>query len=110
VTNAGSGGSCYSNPALDSLVKSANTKSLSDGWRVQAGNKILVDQSIPGPLVYYIHANVVHRGSKALTATLSTTSTGATLEFCSTANKQPITRKIGGARRRGGPSRQIEMS
>jgi len=61
VTNAGSGGSCYSNPALDSLVKSANTKSLSDGLaEYKQANKILVDQSIPGPLVYYIHANVVH--------------------------------------------------
>jgi oligopeptide transport system substrate-binding protein len=61
VTNAGSGGSCYSNPTLDNLVKSANTKSLSDGLaEYKQANKILVDQVITGPLVYYIHANVVH--------------------------------------------------
>jgi oligopeptide transport system substrate-binding protein len=61
VTGAGSGGSCYSNPALDSLVKSANTKSLADGLaEYKKANQILVDQSIPGPLVYYIHANIVH--------------------------------------------------
>jgi ABC-type oligopeptide transport system substrate-binding subunit len=61
VTNAGSGGTCYSNPALDSLVQGANTKSLTDGLAdYKKANQILVDQSIPGPLVYYIHANVVH--------------------------------------------------
>jgi len=61
VTGAGSGGSCYSNPTLDNLVKSANKKSLADGVaEYKQANKILVDQSIPGPLVYYIHANVVH--------------------------------------------------
>src|SRR5258706_367799 len=61
VTGAGSGGTCYSNPTLDNLVKSANKKSLADGLaEYKQANKILVDQSIPGPLVYYIHANVVH--------------------------------------------------
>ncbi len=61
VTNAGSGGTCYSNPALDSTVQSANKKSLTDGLaEYKKANQILVDQSIPGPLVYYIHANVVH--------------------------------------------------
>ena len=61
VTNAGSGGACYSNPALDSLVKTANTKSLTDGLAgYKQANQILVDQVITGPLVYYIHGNVVH--------------------------------------------------
>ena len=61
VTGGGSSGSCYSNPALDSLVSGANQKSLSDGLAdYKRANQILVDQSIPGPLVYYIHANVVH--------------------------------------------------
>ncbi|MDQ6720374.1 MAG: peptide ABC transporter substrate-binding protein [Candidatus Dormibacteraeota bacterium] len=61
VTGGGSSGSCYSNPALDSLVTSANQKSLTDGLAdYKKANQILVDQSIPGPLVYYIHANVVH--------------------------------------------------
>jgi oligopeptide transport system substrate-binding protein len=61
VTNAGSGGACYSNPTLDNIVKSANTKSLTDGLaEYKQANKILVDQVVTGPLVYYIHANVVH--------------------------------------------------
>ena len=61
VTNAGSGGSCYSNPQLDNIVKSANTKSLTEGLaEYKQANQILVDQVITGPLVYYIHANVVH--------------------------------------------------
>ena len=61
VTGGGSSGTCYSNPALDSLVSGANQKSLSDGLAdYKRANQILVDQSIPGPLVYYIHANVVH--------------------------------------------------
>ncbi len=61
VTNAGSGGSCYSNPALDSQVQSANQKSLTDGLaQYKQANQILVDQVITGPLVYYIHANIVH--------------------------------------------------
>lgn len=61
VTGGGSSGSCYSNPALDSLVTGANQKSLTDGLAdYKKANQILVDQSIPGPLVYYIHANVVH--------------------------------------------------
>ena len=61
VTNAGSSGSCYSNSQVDSLVKSANTKSLTEGLaEYKQANQILVDQVVTGPLVYYIHANVVH--------------------------------------------------
>jgi oligopeptide transport system substrate-binding protein len=61
VTNAGSGGSCYSNPELDNLVKTANQKSLADGLAdYKKANQILVDQVVTGPLVYYIHANLVH--------------------------------------------------
>ena len=61
VTDAGSSGSCYSNAQVDSLVKSANTKSLTAGLaEYKQANQILVDQVVTGPLVYYIHANVVH--------------------------------------------------
>jgi oligopeptide transport system substrate-binding protein len=61
VTGAGSGGSCYTNPTLDNLVQSANKKSLTNGLaEYKQANQILVDQVIPGPLVYYIHANIVH--------------------------------------------------
>jgi len=61
VTNAGSSGSCYSNSQVDGLVKSANTKSLVEGLaEYKQANQILVDQVVTGPLVYYIHANVVH--------------------------------------------------
>jgi oligopeptide transport system substrate-binding protein len=61
VTDAGSGGSCYSNPQLDALIKDANTKPLSssiDEYK-QAG-KILVDQSIAGNLVYGVQQYLVH--------------------------------------------------
>jgi ABC-type oligopeptide transport system substrate-binding subunit len=61
VTDAGSSGSCYSNAQVDSLVKSANTKSLVAGLaEYKQAIQILVDQVVTGPLVYYIHANVVH--------------------------------------------------
>jgi ABC-type oligopeptide transport system substrate-binding subunit len=61
VTGAGSSGSCYSNTQVDGLVKSANTKSLVAGLaEYKQANQILVDQVVTGPLVYYIHANVVH--------------------------------------------------
>ena len=61
VTNAGSGGSCYSNPALDALVKDANTKPLAsvvDKYK-QAG-QMLIDDSVAGNLVYGIQQYVVH--------------------------------------------------
>ncbi len=61
VTNGGSSGSCYSSPALDNLVKATNQKTLANGLAdYKKANQMLVDQSIPGPLVYYIHGNVVH--------------------------------------------------
>jgi oligopeptide transport system substrate-binding protein len=61
VTGAGSSGSCYSNTQVDGLVKSANQKSLLEGLaEYKQANQILVDQVVTGPLVYYIHANVVH--------------------------------------------------
>src|SRR6266481_154052 len=61
VTNAGSGGSCYSNPALDSLVQSANQKSLTDGLaQYKAAGKMLVDDSVAGNLVYGIQQYVIH--------------------------------------------------
>jgi oligopeptide transport system substrate-binding protein len=61
VTNAGSGGACYSNPALDSLVKSANTKPLTDALaEYKQANQILVDQVVTAPLVYYIQPYIAH--------------------------------------------------
>jgi oligopeptide transport system substrate-binding protein len=61
VTNAGSGGSCYSNPALDSLVKNANTKPLSAALAdYKAAGKMLVDDSVAGNLVYGIQQYVIH--------------------------------------------------
>jgi len=60
VTNAGSGGSCYSNPALDALIKDANTKPLAsvvDKYK-QAG-QMLIDDSVAGNLVYGIQQYVV---------------------------------------------------
>lgn len=53
VTGAGSSGSCYSNPQLDDLVKSANQKPLSAalGDYKKAG-QILIDQAVTGNLNY----------------------------------------------------------
>jgi oligopeptide transport system substrate-binding protein len=61
VTGAGSGGSCYSNPALDSLVKNANAKPLSAALAdYKAAGKMLVDDSVAGNLVYGIQQYVIH--------------------------------------------------
>ena len=61
VTNAGSSGSCYSNPALDALVKNANTKPLSAGLAdYKKANQMLIDDSITGNLVYGIQQYVSH--------------------------------------------------
>jgi len=61
VTNAGSGGSCYSNPQLDALVKDANTKSIDSVLdKYKQANQILIDQSITGNLVYGVQQYVVH--------------------------------------------------
>ncbi len=61
VTNAGSGGSCLSNSALDALVKSANTKPLSVSiGDYKKANQLLVDDSITGNLVYGVQQYVIH--------------------------------------------------
>ena len=61
VTNAGSGGSCYSNLALDALVKNANTKPLTQSLAdYKKANQMLIDDSITGNLVYGIQQYVAH--------------------------------------------------
>jgi len=61
VTDAGSSGSCYSNPQLDSMAKDANTKPLTQAVdEYKAMNKILVDNTVTGNLIYGIQQYVVH--------------------------------------------------
>jgi oligopeptide transport system substrate-binding protein len=61
VTDAGSSGSCYSNPQLDSLSKDANTKNLSQSLdSYKKANQILVDNCVTGNLFYGIQQYVVH--------------------------------------------------
>jgi len=61
VTDAGSGGACYSNPQLDSMAKDANAKPLTQSLETyKAMNKILIDQCITGNLVYGIQQYLVH--------------------------------------------------
>jgi oligopeptide transport system substrate-binding protein len=61
VTNAGSGGSCYSNPELDTIAKNANTKDISVSLAdYKKANQILIDQVITGNLVYGIQQYLVH--------------------------------------------------
>ena len=61
VSDAGSGGACYSNSQLDTMAKDANTKPLSQSLDTyKAMNKILIDQCITGNLVYGIQQYLVH--------------------------------------------------
>jgi oligopeptide transport system substrate-binding protein len=61
VSDAGSSGSCYSNPQLDSMAKDANTKPLSQSLDTyKQMNKILVDNTVTGNLVYGIQQYLVH--------------------------------------------------
>lgn len=61
VTDAGSGGACYSNPQLDSMAKTANTKPLSQSLDTyKQMNKILVDNTVTGNLVYGVQQYVCH--------------------------------------------------
>ncbi|HEV2034325.1 MAG TPA: peptide ABC transporter substrate-binding protein [Candidatus Dormibacteraeota bacterium] len=61
VTGAGSGGSCYSNPALDSLVKNANAKPLTESLAdYKKAGQMLIDDSVAGNLVYTVQQYVVH--------------------------------------------------
>jgi len=61
VTDAGSSGSCYSNPALDQLEKNANTKVLSESLGdYKKANQILVDNCVTGNLFYGVQQYLVH--------------------------------------------------
>jgi ABC-type oligopeptide transport system substrate-binding subunit len=61
VSGAGSSGSCYSNPQLDSMAKDANSKPLSQSLDTyKAMNKILVDNCVTGNLVYGVQQYVAH--------------------------------------------------
>jgi len=61
VTDAGSSGSCYSNPQIDSMEKDANQKPLSNSLDTyKAMNKILVDNCVTGNLFYGIQQYLVH--------------------------------------------------
>ena len=61
VTDAGSGGACYSNSQLDQMAQQANAKPLSQSLDTyKAMNKILVDNTVTGNLVYGIQQYVTH--------------------------------------------------
>jgi oligopeptide transport system substrate-binding protein len=61
VTNAGSSGSCYSNPQLDSMAKDANAKPIDQSLDTyKAMNKILVDNTVTGNLFYGVQQYLVH--------------------------------------------------
>jgi oligopeptide transport system substrate-binding protein len=60
VTNAGSGGSCYSNSTLDQMAKDANQKPISQSLDTyKKMNQILVDNTVTGNLVYGIQQYLV---------------------------------------------------
>jgi oligopeptide transport system substrate-binding protein len=61
VTNGGSSGSCYSNPTLDAMAKSANAKPLAQSLDTykQMG-QLIVDQVIAPELVYGVQQYLVH--------------------------------------------------
>ncbi|HEX2679800.1 MAG TPA: peptide ABC transporter substrate-binding protein, partial [Candidatus Dormibacteraeota bacterium] len=61
VTDAGSGGACYSNPQIDSMAKDANSKPLSQSLdEYKAMGKILEDNCVTGNLVYGVQQYVTH--------------------------------------------------
>ncbi len=61
VTDAGSGGACYSNSQLDQMATQANAKPLTQALDTyKAMNKILVDNTVTGNLVYGIQQYVAH--------------------------------------------------
>jgi oligopeptide transport system substrate-binding protein len=61
ITDAGSGGSCYSNSQLDSMAKDANAKPLTQSLDTyKKMNQILVDNTVTGNLVYGIQQYVSH--------------------------------------------------
>ena len=61
VTDAGSGGACYSNPQLDQMATQANSKPIAQSLDTyKAMNKILVDNTVTGNLVYGVQQYVTH--------------------------------------------------
>ena len=61
VSDAGSGGACYSNSTLDSMAKDANSKPLSQSLDTyKKMNQILVDNCVTGNLFYGIQQYLVH--------------------------------------------------
>jgi oligopeptide transport system substrate-binding protein len=61
VTSAGSSGSCYSNPSLDTLVATADGEKLSEAVRgYKTAGYLLVDESAIAALVYTVQAYLVH--------------------------------------------------
>jgi oligopeptide transport system substrate-binding protein len=67
ISNAGSGGSCYSNSQLDSLAKDANTKTLTQSVDTyKKMNQILVDDVVTGTLFYGIQQYVTHSWVKGV--------------------------------------------
>jgi oligopeptide transport system substrate-binding protein len=61
VSDAGSSGSCYSNPQVDQMSKDANAKPLDQSLDTyKAMNKILVDNCVTGNLFYGVQQYLVH--------------------------------------------------
>src|SRR6266852_4569855 len=61
VTDAGSGGACYSNSTLDSMAKDANQHPLDQSLDTyKKMNQILVDNCVTGNLYYGIQQYLVH--------------------------------------------------
>ena len=61
VSTAGSSGSCYTTPQVDQMVAQANAKPLSQSLDTyKAINKILVDNTVTGNLVYSLQQYLVH--------------------------------------------------
>jgi oligopeptide transport system substrate-binding protein len=67
VSDAGSGGACYSNSQLDSMAKDANAKPLSQSLETyKKMNQILVDNTITGNLVYGVQQYLSHSYMKGV--------------------------------------------
>lgn len=72
ITDAGSGGACYSNPQLDQMAREANQKPLDQSLDTyKKMGQILIDNTIAGTLLYgrqqYVaHSYVVGGGKSAL--------------------------------------------
>lgn len=61
ISDAGSSGSCYSNPQLDQLSRDANAKPLSQSLDTyKKMNQILVDNCVTGNLIYGLQQYLIH--------------------------------------------------